>query len=128
MANKPSEITVRYRQLAFLFSMLGFIVSVGPFLSYFIYGFIVAETAQKMTLAVSALAAGGIALVNIITKVHLRCPLWILLLALYLVLDNLYVLLIIAAIGCILDELVFTPLANSYRGKATINYEIDKRG
>lgn len=128
MANKASTITVRYRQLAFLFAMLGFIVSVGPFLSYFVYGFIVAETTQKMTLAVGALAAGIIALVNIITKVHLRCPLWILLLALYLVLDNLYILLIIAAIGCILDELVFTPLANSYRGKATINYEIDKRG
>ena len=75
MANKASTITLKYRHLALLFGVLGFAVSVGPFAAYFIYGFIVAETTQKMTLAVGALAAGIIALVNIITKVHLRCPL-----------------------------------------------------
>lgn len=48
-------------------------------------------------------------------------------LVLYLALDELYILLIIAAVGCLLDELVFDPLHARYKAQATINAQLDKR-
>lgn len=122
-----SPATKNSRALAFLFGFLGFAVSVLPFMCYAIYGFAVSETADKLVLTLGAVAAAIVGLANVIFKKHLRSPLWILLLVLYMVLNEITTLLICAAVGCLLDELVFTPLHNHFAAKATINLEIDKR-
>lgn len=124
---KASAPTKRARTLSIIFGVLGFGVSVLPFLGYFVYGFVIADTATKLTMSIAALASGLVAATNIVLKQHLRCPLWILLLALYVALGEIHVLLIIAAVGCTLDELIFSPLHNHYKQLATINKTIDMR-
>lgn len=119
--------TKKCRLLTALFWSLGFGVSVLPFLVYAVIGFVDAGTADKMVLTLGAVAAAIIGLTNFFFKKHLRSPLWILLLALYLVLDEITPLLICAAVGCVLDELLFTPLCAHFRSKTLINSELDKR-
>ena len=119
--------TKKCRLLAALFWALGFGVSVLPFLVYAAYGFVVAGTTEKLVLTLGAVAAAIIGLTNFFFKKHMRSPLWILLLVLYVVLDEITPLLICAAVGCMLDELLFTPLYTHFRSKTLINSEIDKR-
>lgn len=119
--------TKKCRILAALFGALAFGVSVLPFLVYAVMGFVEAETTEKMVLTLGAVAAAIIGLTNFLFKKHMRSPLWILLLVLYIVLDEITPLLICAAVGCVLDELLFTPLCAHFRSKTLINSEIDKR-
>ena len=119
--------TKKCRLLTALFWSLGFGVSVLPFLVYAVIGFVDAGTADKMVLTLGAVAAAVIGLTNFFFKKHMRSPLWILLLVLYIVLDEITPLLICAAVGCVLDELLFTPLCAHFRSKTLINSEIDKR-
>lgn len=119
--------TKKCRFLTALFWALGFSVSVLPFLVYAVIGFVDAGTADKMVLTLGAVAAAVIGLTNFFFKKHLRSPLWILLLVLYIVLDEITPLLICAAVGCVLDELLFTPLCAHFRSKTLINSELDKR-
>lgn len=119
--------TKKCRLLTALFWSLGFGVSVLPFLVYAVIGFVDAGTADKMVLTLGAVVAAVIGLTNFFFKKHLRSPLWILLLVLYIVLDEITPLLICAAVGCVLDELLFTPLCAHFRSKTLINSEIDKR-
>lgn len=119
--------TKKCRLLTALFWSLGFGVSVLPFLVYAVIGFVDAGTTEKLVLTLGAVAAAIIGLTNFFFKKHLRSPLWILLLALYMVLDEITPLLICAAVGCVLDELLFTPLCAHFRSKTLINSELDKR-
>ena len=119
--------TKKCRLLTALFWSLGFGVSVLPFLVYAVIGFVDAGTADKMVLTLGAVVAAVIGLTNFFFKKHLRSPLWILLLVLYIVLDEITPLLICAAVGCVLDELLFTPLCAHFRSKTLINSELDKR-
>ena len=119
--------TKKCRLLAALFGALGFGVSVLPFLMYAVYGFVVAGTTEKLVLTLGAVAAAIIGLTNFFFKKHMRSPLWIPLLVLYIVLDEIKPLLICAAVGCVLDELLFTPLCAHFRSKTLINSELDKR-
>ena len=107
--------TKKCRILTALFWALGFGVSVLPFLVYAVYGFVVAGTTDKLVLTLGAVAAAIIGLTNFLFKKHMRSPLWILLLVLYIVLNEITPLLICAAVGCVLDELVFTPLCAHFR-------------
>ena len=66
-------------------------------------------------------------LFNIIAQKHLRSPLWILFLGLYLAVDNLIPLIIINAIALILDEFIVAPLLKYYKSKTVANKAIDDR-
>ena len=57
----------------------------------------------------------------------MRSTIWILLLGIYICLDNIMPVLLTIAIGTITDELILTPLHKKYKQLAIINSEIDKR-
>lgn len=122
-----SDITKHYLALSRLFLALSIIVTVVPLLVYVIMGFVNGEVHEKITLGISFTVAVLLLAVNIIFKYHIRSVLWILVLGIYLCLDNILPLLLVVAIGTILDEFVLTPLHKSYKSKAKINVEIDKR-
>ena len=61
-------------------------------------------------------------------KLHLRSAIWLLVLGVYICLQNIQTLLIMVAVCTILDEIVFTPLHKKYKNLYIINKEIDKRG
>ena len=65
---------------------------------------------------------------NVIAQKKLRCPIWIVLIGLYVAIrDYLMPLIIILAITSILDDLVFTPIISYYRTKLISNKAIDER-
>ena len=65
---------------------------------------------------------------NVIAQKKLRCPIWIMLIGLYVAIrDYLLPLVIILAITSILDDLLFTPLIHYYYTKTVASKTIDQR-
>ena len=127
MANKMSDVTKSYKIKALIFQCLSILVLAAPIIYYTILGFINGETTEKFTLGITVVIAAIMLAINIIFKYHLRSTLWIVVLGIYICLDNIQALLIMVAVGTILDEFLLTPLHKSYKSKANINREIDKR-
>ena len=123
-----SDITKKYQRLAILFHALSILILVAPLAYYTIYGFINGETTEKLTLGITFVIACILLVINVLFKYHIRSTIWILVLGIYFCIDSIMPLLLMVAIGTILDEFVLTPLYKSYHTKCTINKEIDKRG
>lgn len=123
-----SKQTKKYSTLAFIFTIISTLLFLGPTVFYIILGFTTATvTLYKITLvatiAVSILLTGLCA----INKWVFRSKIWLIVVALFLVIDKFIVMIMIFAITQILDELIVSPIAKHFRAKASINREIDKR-
>ena len=123
-----SDITKKYQHLAILFHSLSLLVLVAPLAYYTIAGFVNGEVTEKLTIGMTFIIACILLVVNVIFKYHIRSTIWILVLGIYFCIDNILPLLMMVAIGTILDEFILSPLHKLYSNKATINKEIDKRG
>lgn len=119
--------TKKYKRLARLFSILSILVLLAPLAYYLIEAFIAGVVIEKLALGGLATMAIILTLFNAIMKANLRSPIWLLLIGIFLVLENILPLIIFIAVGTILDEFVLSPLARRYRNLYTINNEIDKR-
>lgn len=122
-----SRETRKYRTLSILFLSLSILVLVAPLAYYSIQGFIQGETTEKFTLGITFVIASILFTINILFKFHIKSTIWIIVMGVYFCLDNILPLILVMAVGNILDEFVFTPLHKHYKNKATINKEIDKR-
>lgn len=125
---KPTDMTKKYHKLYILFRTLSVIVIFAPMLYYVIRGFIEGETTEKLTLTGTFFIAIILTAVNVLFKYSIRSTLWIIVLGVYSCIENIMPLLLMIAIGTIIDEFILTPLYKSYRNKYTIHREIDKRG
>jgi hypothetical protein len=86
-----------------------------------------ATTVDKITL-MSLLSVGTIlSLVCLINKYTPRCRLWLILIGLYVCLDQFIGCVLVMAITQSLDELIICPLSKYYKNTYKINKEIDKR-
>ena len=125
---KQSETTKRNKILYWIFNILSFIVLIVPVVVYVIKGYIEADlTVEKVGLTCTIMISIILVAINFIFKYHIRSTLWILLLGVYICLDNILLMIILIAVGTILDEFLLTPLKKSFKNKYTINKEIDKR-
>lgn len=122
-----SNITKKYTNLYWLFRSISFLVLIVPLIVYGVKGFIEGDVTEKFTLGMTISIAAILVALNILFKYHIRSTIWIVVLGIYFCIDNIMPLLLCIAIGTILDEFIFTPLYKSYKNKATINKEIDKR-
>ena len=122
-----SQITRKYANLSLLFGILSFLVFSAPLVYYAVLAFINGETTEKFTLGLCFVMAAIFLAINVIFKYHIRSTIWVVVLGVYFCLDDIQVLLIMVAVGTILDEFILTPLHKSYKQKAGINREIDKR-
>lgn len=120
-------MTKKYKNLSVIFFILSTFVTFFPVIFYTIKGFLNGSPVQKLSLGMLVTAALIIVIVNFLFKANLRCIIWILLLGIYICLDNIIPLILMVTIGTILDELVFTPLHKRYKNLYIINKEIDKR-
>lgn len=126
MINKSST-TKKFQFLSILFGILSFLVLTAPICVYTVQAFMYGETTEKFViggLGIAALIAVGISL---FLKLNLKCPIWLILIGIYVVLDNIMPLLLMVAIGVILDEVLLTPLHRYFKQKTSINMEIDRR-
>ena len=122
-----SRETRKYKALSILFLALSILVLVAPLAYYSIQGFIQGETTEKFTLGITFVIACILFVINILFKFHIRSTIWIIVIGVYFCIDNILPLILVLAVGNILDEFVFTPLHKRYKNKAIINKEIDKR-
>jgi hypothetical protein len=123
-----SEVTRKYQRLHLLFFSLSMLILTAPVVVYVVIAFVQGEVHEKLTLGTTVVIAVILTVINMLCKFHIRSTLWIVVLGIYFCLDNILPLLLMVAIGTILDEFVLTPLCKKYKAKANINKEIDKRG
>ena len=121
-------MTKKYKIKLNICRLLSFTLTVLPVIIYTIMGFIDGTIGEKVSLGICVILALIFVLINIMFKYHIRSTLWVLLIGIYVCIDNIIPLLIIMAATTIIDEFVLVPLINKYKNKYIINKEIDLRG
>ena len=87
-----------------------------------------AIVAQKVAVVSTTMVALILSVFNVISQKKLRCPIWIILIGLFVAIrDYLMPLIIILAVTSVLDDLVFAPIISYYRTKLIANKAIDER-
>ena len=125
---KLSNETKKYKRLSKLFGLLSLLCTVFPVAYFTVQAFIQGEVKEKVTLGCTLVLCLILVALNTIQKRNLRSPVYLMILGIYVCLDNLLSLFLIMAITTMADEFVFSPLHNSFKNKAIINKEIDRRG
>lgn len=123
-----SNVTKNYRKKYWLCTISSWIVTFVPLIIFVIWGFIEGTPHRKLALGGLIVVSAILVVINVLMKLSLRCIPWIVLIGIYICLKEITVLLIVMACSTVVDELVLTPLAKTYKNKLTINKEIDKRG
>lgn len=123
-----SKTTKNYTTLAVIFTILSILLLLAPTAYYIVIGFTSATlTIQKVALVGSVAVSLILTALCAINKWVFRSKIWLIIIALFLVIENFIVMIMIFAITQIVDELIISPLAAHFRNKASINREIDKR-
>ena len=82
----------------------------------------------KLALTSTLIIAIILTIVNTVAQKNLKCPIWIVIIGLYVAISNyLLPLIIILAVASILDDIVFTPLIHYYYTKTVASRTIDQR-
>lgn len=121
-------MTQKYKKKLNNLRVLSFILTIMPVIVYTVLGFINGTITEKVSLGLCAFLSILFMLINIMFKYHIRSTLWIMLIGIYVCVNNIIPLLITMATSTIIDEFVLVPLINKYKNKYTINKEIDLRG
>lgn len=127
---KGSSFTKSCRRKLWLFRILDWICLAAPLIIYVIVALANGDIAvgYKVAVVSTTMIAIILTVFNVLAQKKLRCPIWILLIGLYVAMrDYLMPLIIILAITSILDDLVFTPIIGYYRSKLISNKAIDER-
>ena len=127
---KASSFTKRTRAWLWTYRILDLLILLLPIMVYicFAYADGAALVHEKVALTGCISIALILTLFNILTKRHLRSPIWILLIGLYCIVDNLLPLVITLACATVADEFILTPLISHYRTKLVADKAIDRRG
>ena len=127
---KASKYTKHTRAWLWTYRILDLLILLLPIVIYigFAYADGTALTHEKVALTGCISIALILTLFNILTKRHLRSPIWILLIGLYCIVDNLLPLVITLASATVADEFILTPLISHYRTKLVADKAIDRRG
>lgn len=125
-----SEFTKSCRRKLWLFRILDWLCLITPILIYIVIALSNdgIKVGYKVTLMSMLIIAIILCVVNVLAQKRLRCPIWIILIGLYVAMrDYLMPLIIILAVVSILDDLVFTPLIHYYYTKTVASKTIDQR-
>lgn len=121
-------MTIKYKRLKWLFLIISILLNVTPLVSYTLIGLFEATLIiQKATLSMTVFVVLIMSIISWINKITLRSKLWILLIGLYIALQNILTPLILIAVCQIIDELIINPLYKRYSKLQNIHKEIDKR-
>ena len=121
-------MTKKLKRKYIIATILSFLLNVCPLLVFTIIAFISGTAiVHKVTLSMTLLIVLIFTAITFFNKTVFRSKLWILLIGLWLCLDNILTPLIVFAACQVIDELIVTPLKNYYKNKYRINKEIDTR-
>ena len=82
---------------------------------------------QKACLGCMVCLAIMLYIINVLMKYSIRSTVWILLLGVYVCLEDILPLILMLAIGTIIDEFILSPMKQHYASVYCINKEIDRR-
>lgn len=119
--------TKKYNFFRYFFLSLSIFALSFPLTFYGIMAFIEGTKVEKFTLGVFCCIAVGMVVVNFLMKLKLRSMIWLIVLGIFVCLNEIQTMLIMVAVCTILDEVLFTPLYKYFKRKAQTNKEIDKR-
>lgn len=124
-----TDYTKNLKVKARLLNIISITLTVLPIFIFVMRAFFSGDVSATKKLAMGMLVIMAIILtaINVLFKYSIRSTIWILLLGVYICLENIIPLLITIAVCTILDEFVITPLHKKYSGEYKINKEIDKR-
>ena len=125
-----SKFTKKSRALLWTWRLIDWLCLFAPLIVYLIIGLVNdnVTTGGKVTLVAMLFIALILTVINVIAQKHLRCPIWILLIGIYVAMEKyLMPLVIILAITSILDDLVFTPIIHYYYTQTVASKTMDKR-
>ena len=125
-----SEFTKCCRKKLWFFRILDWLCLSLPLLVYL--SMALADDGIKVGYKVAVVGTLVIAVIltifNIIAQKRLRCPIWIILIGLFVAIrDHLLPLIIILSVVSVLDDLVFTPVIHYYYTKTVASKAIDQR-
>ena len=121
-------MTKKLKRKYIIATILSFLLNVCPLLVFTIIAFISGTAiVHKVTLSMTLLIVLIFTAITFFNKTVFRSKLWILLIGLWLCLDNILTPLIVFASCQVIDELIVTPLKNYYKNRYRINKEIDTR-
>lgn len=125
-----SEFTKCCRRRLWFFRILDWVCLSLPLLVYL--SMALADDGIKVGYKVAVVGTLVIAVIltifNIIAQKRLRCPIWIILIGLFVAIrDCLLPLIIILSVVSVLDDLVFTPIIHYYYTKTVASKAIDQR-
>jgi len=125
-----SEFTKVCRRKLWLFRILDWICLGAPLIVYVIIALCNdgIGVGYKVTVVATVIIALIFTIFNVIAQKRLRCPIWIILIGVYIAMKNyLLPLIIILAIVAILDDFFFTPIIHYYYTKTIASKTIDQR-
>ena len=125
-----SKFTKKSRTLLWTWRLIDWLCLFAPLIIYLIIGLVNdnVTTGGKVTLVAMLFIAIILTVINVVAQKHLRCPIWVLLIGIYVAMEKyLMPLVIILAITSILDDLVFTPIIHYYYTQTVASKTIDKR-
>ena len=122
-----SEETKKYKKKRNIFRLISLLLSVLPILVYTVMALVQGTPMQKIGMCTCLFICLLFVIINMLFKHRIRCTIWVLLIGIYVAIDNIVPLIILMATTTALDEFVFEPLAKNFANKYTINKEIDKR-
>lgn len=109
-------------------ALISLLLNIGPLLVFTIIAFISGTAiVHKVTLSMTLLVVLIFSIITLVNKTVFRSKLWILLIGLWLCLDNILTPLIVFAVCQVVDELIVTPIKKYYKDRYKINKEIDRR-
>lgn len=125
-----SEFTKRCRRMLWTLRILDWTFLVTPLLVYIVIALSSGgiKVGYKVAVVSTLMVAIILTVFNVIAQKRLRCPIWILLIGLYVAIrDWLMPLIIILAATSVLDDLFFTPAIHYYYTKTVASKTMDQR-
>ena len=122
-------MTRYYKRLFWFWSFFSILLNIGPVFYYVIKSYLESDlTHEKVALSMIVMVVLIMTAITIINKHALRSRIWLLLIGMYLCLDNIIEPLIVIASCQVFDEIIASPSRENVRQKLTINKQIDLRG
>ena len=123
-----SSRTRRSKRGLWICRILSVLLTLSPVVYYVIKGFTDESigTKQKACLGCMVCLAITLYLINVLMKYSIRSTIWVLLLGVYVCLEDILPLILMLAISTIIDEFILTPLKKHYASVYKINKEIER--
>ena len=120
-------MTKTYKFKMIITGILSFLCSFGPLAVFIIMGLIEGEGKEKLVLTMTMVGAIILSMIAAMKKLHLRSVTYILMIGLWIALDDLMPFIITMMICTMLDEIILTPLHKRWKEDYHTNKQFDKR-